>query len=46
MGYTLFELNCRYHPRVLFEDETDFHSNSCSTNKLAEKPKKLIEICC
>ncbi len=46
MGYTLFVLNCRYYPRVLVEDETDLYSKFRSTNKLAEKPKKPIEICC
>lgn len=44
-SHTLFELNCEYHLSVSFEDDIDLRSKSCSANKLAEKLKKLIEIC-
>ncbi len=45
-SYTLFELNYGYHPKVLFEDETNSHLKSCLANKLAKKLRELIEICC
>ena len=43
--YTLFELNCGFYLQVLFKEDVNFHLKSCSTNKLAEKLKKLIKIC-
>ena len=42
----LFELNYRYHPRVLFKDKTNSHLRSNSTNKLAEELRELIKIYC
>ncbi len=45
-GYTPFELNCGYHPRVSFEENVDLRSYSRSANKLAEKLRELIEVCC
>ena len=42
IGYTPFELNCGYYPKVLFEKNIDFYSRSCFTDKLVEKLKKLI----
>ncbi len=44
ISYTLFKHNYEYHFRVLFEDETDLRSRSCSANKLAKQLKKLMEI--
>lgn len=43
-GHTPFELNCRYHPRVFFENKTNPCSRSRFTNKLVKKLTKLIEI--
>ena len=45
-GYTLFELNCGYHPRVSFEENVDPHLKSRSANKLAEELRELMEVCC
>ncbi len=45
-GYTLFELNCSYHPRVSSEGDVDSRSRSCSANELAEELRELIEVCC
>ena len=44
-GYTLFELNYGYYLKVLFKEDVDPRSKSCSANKLAEKLRELIEIC-
>ena len=45
-GHIPFELNCGYHLKVSFEEDVDSRLRSCFVNKLAEKLKKLIEICC
>ncbi len=45
-GYTLFELNCGYHSRVFFKEDVDPCSRSRSANKLAEKLRELIKVCC
>ena len=44
-GHTLFELNCGYHPRMLYKDDVNPHSRSNSANKLLIKLRKLIIIC-
>ena len=41
-GYTQFELNYDYYPRVLFKENIDSHLRFCSTDKLAKKLRKLI----
>ncbi len=46
IGYILCKLNYIYHLSVFFKDETDLHLKSYSVTKLANKLKKLIEICC
>ena len=43
-GHKPFELNCRYHPRILFEDDANFHSKSRSAKKLAKELKNLMSI--
>ena len=43
-SHTLFELNCRFHSRVLFEKDVDLCFKSYLANKLADKLKELIEI--
>ena len=45
-GYTPFELNCGYHPRVSFEENIDHRSKSRSADKLAGELRELMEICC
>ncbi len=45
-GHTPFELNYSYHLRVSFEEDVDPRSRSRSANKLAEKLRELIEVCC
>ncbi len=44
--HTLFELNYGYHPQVLFEEEINFRSRSCSTNELVKELRKLMENYC
>ena len=46
IGHMLFELNCVYHPRVSFQKNVNSRTRFCSTNKLAEEEKELIEVCC
>ncbi len=45
-GYTPFELNCGYHPRVSFEEDVNLRSRSRSANELAEELRELMEVCC
>ena len=45
-GHIPFELNCGYHPKVLFKEDVDSRSKSRSVNKLAKELRKLIEVCC
>ncbi len=44
-GYIPFEPNYGLHPQVLFEKDVNLYSRFCLANKLADKLKKLIEIC-
>ena len=44
--HTSLELNYGYHPRVFFKEDIDFYLIVCSTNKLAEKLRELMEVCC
>ena len=44
-GHTPFELNCGYHPRMLYEEEVDSHSKSKSANKLLAELKELMIVC-
>ena len=45
-GHTPFELNCGYHPRMLYKEEVDPRSQSKSVDKLSEELKELMVICC
>ena len=45
MGHTLLELNCGYHPRILFEDKYDARSRSSLAKRLAMELRKLINVC-
>ena len=42
--HTLFKLKYKYHPRILFEYESNPHLKSCFTNKQAKELRELIEI--
>ena len=44
-GYTLFELNYDYHPRMLYKNNANFRFKSKSTDKLLTKLRKLMIIC-
>lgn len=44
MGHTPFEHDCRYYPRVFFEDEYNTYSRSFSADRLAMELRKLITI--
>ena len=43
-GYTPFELNCGYHPRVSYED-LDPRSKSRTAKELSSKLQKLMTVC-
>ena len=45
-GHTPFELNCGYHPKVLFKEDVDPCSKSCSADKLVRELRELMEVCC
>ena len=42
MGYTPFELNCRYHLRISYEEDVDPRSRSKAADELTEKLRNLI----
>ena len=44
--HTLFKLNYGYYPKVLFEEDINFHLKSYSADKLVEELKELIEVGC
>lgn len=44
-GHTSFNLNYNYHLQVVFEDEVDPYSRSCSADKLAKELKEEMFIC-
>ena len=44
-GYTPFELNCGYHPRMLYEEEVNPCSKSKSADKLSAKLRELMFVC-
>ncbi len=45
-GYTPFEFNCGYYPRVSLKEDVDPSSRSRSTNELVKELKELMEVCC
>ncbi len=45
IGFRKSDHNCGYYCQVLFKEDVNFRSRSCSTNKRADKLKELIEIC-
>ena len=44
-GHTSFELNCGYHPRVSFEEDTDPRSQSKSADELLAELRDLMTVC-
>ena len=44
-GHTPFELNCRYHPWMLYEEDVDPHSQSKSVDELSAKLIELMIVC-
>ena len=45
-GHTPCKVNCGYHPRVFFKENVNPCLKSCSTNKLAEELRELMEVYC
>ena len=43
--YTLFELNCGYHPRVSYKEDVDPGSRSKAADELTKELRNLITIC-
>ena len=44
-GYTLFELNCSYHPHVSYKKDMDPCSRYKSADNLASKLRELMVVC-
>ena len=44
-GYILFELNCRYHPRVFYEKDLNPRSKSKTAEELSFKLQNLMAVC-
>ena len=44
-GYTPFELNCAYHPRMSYEKKVDPHSKSKSADELSAELRELMFGC-
>ena len=44
-GYTPFELNCGYHPRVSYKEDVNPRSKSKSANNLANDLRKVMAVC-
>ena len=45
-GHTPFELNYGYHPRISYKEEVDPRSQSKSADKLSDKLRELMIVCC
>ena len=43
--FTPFELNCGYHPRVLYEENLDPHLQSRTAEELSFKLLELMTVC-
>ena len=44
-GFTLFELNCGYHPRVSYKEDLDPRSKSKTAKELSSKLQELMIVC-
>ena len=45
ISYTPFELNCGYHPRMLYKEDVNSRSQSKSANKLSVELRELMIVC-
>ena len=45
INHTAFELNCGYHPRMLYKKEIDSCSKSKLADKLLTKLRELMIVC-
>ena len=43
--YTLFKLNCGYHPRISYEEDVDPRSRSKAVDELNEELRNLMAVC-
>ena len=43
--HTLFELNCGYHPQMLYEDSVDHRSQFKSAEELSAELRELMIFC-
>ena len=43
--HTLFELNCGYHPWILYKEDVNPHSKSKLADELSAELKKLMIVC-
>ena len=44
-SHTLFELNCGYHPRMLYKDNVNPRFKSKSADNLSAKLRELMIVC-
>ena len=44
-GYTPFELNCGYHPRVSYKEDLDPRSKSRTAEELSSELRELMTVC-
>ena len=44
-GYTPFELNCGYHPRVSYKEDLDPRSKSRTAEELSSELRELMIVC-
>ena len=44
-SHTLFELNCGYHPWILYKKDVDPYSKSKLVDEVSAKLKELIIVC-
>ena len=45
IGYMPFELNCNYHPQMLYKEKVDPRSKSKLADKLLAKLRELMIVC-
>ena len=45
ISYTLFELNCRYHPCIFYENALDLCLKSRTIEELSPELRELRSIC-
>ena len=45
-GHRPFNLNCSYHPQILYKEEVDPRSQFKSVDKVSAKLRELMIVCC